>query len=180
MSKIARKPIEIPEGVELKKEGDTLFFKGKNGEEKVNILAGVNVDIKDKEINLSIDSPKKQPRSNWGTLGSLIKNAIEGVTQGFEKTLEVEGVGYKVAMEGKTLVLNLGFSHPIKYEAKEGVEISVDGNNKVIIKGSSKQAVGQTAAEIRSYRKPEPYKGKGVHYTGEIIRRKAGKRVGAE
>lgn len=180
MSKIARKPIEIPEGVELKKEGEALLFKGKNGEEQVNILEGVNVETSDKEIKLTPVSLKKQPRSNWGTLASHIKNAIQGVTEGFEKTLEVEGVGYKVAMEGKTLVLNLGFSHPIKYDAKEGVEVSVDGNNKVIVKGSNKQAVGQAAAEIRSFRKPEPYKGKGVRYSDEIIRRKAGKRVGAE
>lgn len=180
MSKIARKPIEIPEGVELKKESDFLIFKGKNGEEKVDILPGVTASIADNKISLSIESSAKQPRSNWGTMASLIKNAIEGVTMGFEKTLEVEGVGYKVAIEGKTLVLNLGFSHPIKYETKEGLDISVEGNNKIIIKGSNKQEVGQAAAEIRSFRKPEPYKGKGVRYSNEIIRRKAGKRVGAE
>jgi large subunit ribosomal protein L6 len=180
MSKIARKPIEVPEGVELKQEGDILVFKGKNGEESVSILPGVNVEVKGNEIQLSVDSMNKQPRSNWGTLGSHIKNAIQGVTEGFEKSLEVEGVGYKVAMEGKTLVLTLGFSHPIKFEASENVEVSVEGVDKVIVKGSNKQAVGQVAAEIRAFRKPEPYKGKGVRYSNETIRRKAGKRVGAE
>jgi large subunit ribosomal protein L6 len=121
--------------------------------------------MSDKQISLTVEAEDKQARSNWGTLASHIRNAITGVTEGFEKNLEIEGVGYKAAMKGKTLVLNLGFSHPIDYDAPEGVELAVDGQNKVSVKGISKQAVGQAAAEIRS---------------DEIIRRKAGKKVGSE
>lgn len=179
MSKIGRKAIEIPSGVEIKESQGALVVKGPKGEESVKLIPFVKLNFKENELTLTIDSDKKQARSNWGTLASLVRGAIEGVVNGFEKVLEIEGVGYKANMEGKDLVLNLGFSHPIKYQAKEGITLAVDGQ-KVIISGTNKQMVGQVAAEIRKYRKPEPYKGKGVRYSGEIIQRKAGKKVGSE
>ncbi|PIR88701.1 MAG: 50S ribosomal protein L6 [Candidatus Harrisonbacteria bacterium CG10_big_fil_rev_8_21_14_0_10_44_23] len=179
MSKIGKKPIVIPEGVEVKQDSQSLHIKGKKGEQIVVILPYVDVEIKDNEIHCSIKKAHKQARSNWGTCASLIENAVQGVNEGYEKGLEVEGVGFRVAMQGRDLQLNIGFSHPVKYVPPEGVEIRVE-DNKMFVSGVSKQAVGHAAAEIRALKKPEPYKGKGIHYIGEQVRRKAGKKVGSE
>jgi len=176
MSKIGKKPIIIPEGVDVKIEGDFLRVKGKNGELSVKINSGVNIDLKDKEIILTVVDKLKQSRANWGTMRALINNAIIGVNEGFSKILEIEGVGYRGTMEGEKLVLNLGFSHPVKVTPSKGIKIAVE-KNTIKISGIDKFLVGQTAAEIRALKKPEPYKGKGIRYQGEVIKRKEGKKA---
>lgn len=176
MSKIGKKPINIPEGVEVKIDGDFLRVKGKNGELSLKINSGVNIDLKDKEIILTAADALKQSHANWGTMRALINNAIVGVSEGFTKFLEIEGVGYRGVMEGENLVLNLGFSHPVKVMSKKGIKIVVE-KNVIKISGIDKFLVGQTAAEIRALKKPEPYKGKGIRYRGEVVKRKEGKKA---
>jgi len=176
MSKIGSKPIKIPEGVTVADEGGALIIKGKLGTVKVLILANVKVAMKDGVLNLTINADHKQAHANWGTLGSHIKNAIEGVTTGFSKKLDIQGIGFKGTMEGTTLSLNLGFTHPVKYAAPEGIKIIVE-KNIITVTGIDKYLVGQVAAEIRKLKKPEPYQGKGIRYFGEHVRQKAGKKV---
>jgi len=176
MSRLAKKPIQIPEGVTVERKDGFLNFKGPKGEKSVGEMQHVDVDIVDKNINVKTSKEFKQARANLGTMTSHIKNAISGVTLGFSKILELEGVGYRAAIEGKTLVMSLGFSHPIRLESPKGITIIVE-KNQITVSGVDKQAVGQIAAEIRSFRKPEPYKGKGIHYKGEVIRRKSGKKA---
>lgn len=174
MSRIGKQPVSIPSGVEVKLEGNFLKFKKGNLTKELDTKANVNVEFKDNQIIFSPKGDDRQSRAFWGTYRALASNIIIGITQGFSKTLEINGVGYKAALKGKILELSLGFSHPINFEIPEGVEIVVDKNN-VIVKGSDKQVVGQVAAQIREFRPPEPYKGKGVKYADERIIRKAGK-----
>ena len=174
MSRIGKQPVVIPAGVEVKLEGNLLKFKKGNLAKELDIKANVNVEIKDNHIIFSPKGEDRQSRAYWGTYRALTQNIVLGITEGFSKTLEINGVGYKAALKGKVLELSLGFSHPINYAIPEGIEIAVDENN-VIVKGSDKQVVGQVAAQIREFRPPEPYKGKGVKYIDERIIRKAGK-----
>ena len=174
MSRIGKQPIVIPNGVEVKLEGNLLKFKKGNLSKELDTKANVNVAIENNNIIFSPKGEDRQSRAYWGTYRALAYNVVVGITEGFSKTLDVNGVGYKAAVKGKVLELALGFSHPINYEIPEGIEISVDKNN-IIIKGSDKQVVGQVAAQIREFRPPEPYKGKGVKYADERIIRKAGK-----
>ncbi len=176
MSKIGSKPIAIPEGVTVELANGVFTVKGKLATLKVNELPYVKTEIKDGAINLTISATKSQARANWGTLGANLKNAIKGVTEGFIKSLEIQGIGFKAAMEGNNLSLNVGYSHPVKYTTPEGIKIVVE-KAFVRISGSDKYLVGQTAAEIRKIKKPEPYQGKGIRYVGEQVRRKAGKKV---
>ncbi|MEK7553317.1 MAG: 50S ribosomal protein L6 [Patescibacteria group bacterium] len=176
MSKIGKRPIIIPEDVDVEINGDVFNFKGKNGEFSLKIMSGVKVDIQDKKIMVSILDESQQSKANWGTMRALMNNAIIGVKEGFEKILEIEGVGYRASMDGNNLLLNLGFSHPIKVAPQKGIKIVVD-KNTIKISGIDKFLVGQTAAEIRAFKKPEPYKGKGIRYQGEIIKRKEGKKA---
>lgn len=176
MSRIGKKPIQIPEGVEVKIEGDLIMVKGPKGELKNQIRPEIKVEIKDKEIEFKPVIFHKGMPALWGTYRSLVSNMIEGATKGFEKTLEIEGVGYRAALEGKDLAVSLGYSHPIKVKAPQGIEFKIE-KNMIKIFGIDKQLVGQVAAEIRAKRKPEPYKGKGIKYQGEIIRRKTGKKA---
>jgi len=176
MSRIGKKSIQIPEGVEVKIEGDLIMVKGPKGELKNQIRPEIKAEVKDGQVEFKPQIFRKGTSALWGTYRSLIFNMIEGVTKGFEKALEIEGVGYRAVLEGKDLVLNLGYSHPIKIKAPQGIEFKVEKNN-ITVSGIDKQLVGQVAAEIRSGRKPEPYKGKGIRYRGEIIRRKAGKKA---
>jgi len=177
MSKIGKKLIEIPENVKVEIGSDKINIKGPKGELEVSIFNGFKLEPDGNIIRvIPPSSLKKTTPAFWGTLRALINNAIIGVSQGFEKKLEIEGVGYRANMEEKTLVLNLGFSHPVRFEVPEGINITAD-KNIIIISGINKQLVGQTAAKIRAFRKPEPYKGKGIHYVGEHIRRKAGKKA---
>ncbi|OGG40785.1 50S ribosomal protein L6 [Candidatus Jorgensenbacteria bacterium RIFCSPLOWO2_01_FULL_45_25b] len=180
MSKIGKKPIEIPEKVSVKKSEDgVLLIEGPLGTLKVRPIEGTLVEVGDKFVAVSVENEKKQYRSNWGTLRSLIQNAVDGVTKGFEKTLLLEGVGYKVNKDGDGLLLALGFSHPVTYAPVPGIVFECEKNTLVKIKGIDKALVGQVASEIRAMKKPEPYKGKGFRYQGEIIRRKAGKKAGS-
>ncbi|MEK9183645.1 MAG: 50S ribosomal protein L6 [Patescibacteria group bacterium] len=176
MSKIGKKPVIIPEGVEVQKKDDFLLFKGKEGVLELKLLPYVNCQITGKEILFSVDKKYKQSLSNWGTIASLSKGAIQGVKEGFVKKLRIEGVGYRASMEGKNLILSVGFSHPIKFEPPASVKISLE-KNIIIISGPDKALVGEAAARIRKIKKPDPYKGKGIRYEGEIIKLKAGKKA---
>ncbi len=177
MSKVGKKPIEIPQGVTVTKTEGELSIKKDKFELRVKISPTVHIEIKDKEVTCTTESTNKFARSIWGTTRSLIANAITGVTSGYEKTLILEGVGYKITKEGNNLALALGYSHPIKFIAPEGITFEVEKNSILKIKGIDKILVGQVAANIRKLRKPEPYKGKGFRYNTEVIRRKAGKKT---
>ena len=174
MSRIGKKPISIPNGLEVKIDGSSLKFKKSNNEKELDLKGHVDVKIEDGKIEISPKGEDRQSRAYWGTYRALANNIVLGLTEGFSKQLEINGVGYRAAMKGKVLELNLGFSHPINFEPPKGIEISVD-KNVVTIKGDDKQQVGQVAAEIRGFRPPEPYKGKGIKYLEEHIIRKAGK-----
>ena len=174
MSRIGKKPISIPNGLEVKIDGSSLKFKKSNNEKELDLKGHVDVKIEDGKIEFSPKGEDRQSRAYWGTYRALANNIVLGLTEGFSTQLEINGVGYRAAMKGKVLELNLGFSHPINFESPKGIEISVD-KNVVTIKGDDKQQVGQVAAEIRGFRPPEPYKGKGIKYLEEHIIRKAGK-----
>jgi large subunit ribosomal protein L6 len=175
MSRIGKKPVAIPAGVNVKLEGTKVTVKGPKGELSETFYPDVIIKMEGKELLVEIpDSPIYQPLH--GMTRAKINNMVVGVTTGFKRELEIEGVGYKGELQGKNLVLSLGYSHPVPVEAPAGITLSVDKTQRVItIEGASKEAVGQLAANIRSLRPPEPYKGKGIHYMGEKIRRKAGK-----
>jgi large subunit ribosomal protein L6 len=176
MSKIGKKLIEIPKGVTVVIESGIVKVKGLKGELEFKIPREIEVSLKDSQlVVLPIVNSKKTP-ALWGTTRAIIANMVTGVEKGFEKKLEIEGVGFKAQMQGDNLVLNLGFSHPVIFKPKEGIKINVE-KNIITVSGISLELVGQTAASIRALKKPEPYKGKGIHYLGEIIRRKAGKKV---
>lgn len=177
MSRIGKKPIIIPQGVEVSIAGNKVSVKGPKGSLEVDVLPVVKVVQSDGQLNFTIDNQEdKKEKALWGLFRNLVNNAILGVSNGFEKTLEINGVGFKVAMQGQDLLLNVGFSHPVVYKPIAGVTIATE-KNVIKVSGISKQAVGQTAAEIRAIKKPEPYKGKGIKYSDEVIRRKAGKVV---
>ena len=176
MSRIGLKPIELPAGVEVKVDGNNLVtVKGPKGELTEQLSNLVNVTVDGAVVTVSRDSDAKAYREQHGLARTLINNMVVGVTQGYEKKLELVGVGYKVEKKGKVLVLNLGFSHPIEMEDPEGITTEAPSNTEVIVRGTDKALVGNYAANIRKWRKPEPYKGKGVKYAGEVIRRKEGK-----
>ena len=179
MSKIGKKPIEIPEGVQVSLVENLLKVKGPKGELGLDLHSKVQIKQDNKVISVTVkDREDRRQRALWGTFRSLVRNMITGVTAGFEKKLEITGVGYKASVAGTKLVLNLGYSHPIEIEIPKGLEVKVE-QNTINIAGADRQAVGEFAALIRSQRKPEPYKGKGIKYQGEVIRRKAGKVVKA-
>ena len=175
MSRIGKKPIEIPQGVEVKIDGQTVFAKGPQGEEKVEVRPEIAVKIEDNQIILSKVGESRETDALFGLSRTLVANAVQGVKEGFVKNLEIQGVGYRAAMEGKNLNLSLGYSHPVIVEPPAGITITVEANTKITVKGSNKQTVGDIAAYIRGKRPPEVYKGKGVRYEGEYVRRKAGK-----
>jgi large subunit ribosomal protein L6 len=172
MSRIGKQSIILPNTVTLDIQPNQVIVNGPKGQLIVNIPAGINIEIN--EENVLVKRKSDNYKALHGLVRSLLANAITGVDKGFEKKLELHGVGYKAALDGNGLNLSLGFSHPIKYEAKEGIGFKIE-KNTIIVTGIDKQKVGQVCAEIRSYRKPEPYKGKGIRYSDEIVRRKAGK-----
>lgn len=177
MSRIGRKLITLPEGVTAKLDGKMLKVKGPKAELSQGIHPAVAVEITGQEIKLTVKHPtEKSERSLWGLFGALISNMVVGVTKGFEKKLQINGVGYKAALKGKVIELSLGFSHPILFDVPEGITAKVE-KNIITIEGADRQIVGETAARIRSFRKPEPYKGKGIKYLDEHIIRKAGKQA---
>jgi len=175
MSRIGVKPISIPDGVTVSLNDGNITVKGKKDELSYGIHPNIKVEIDDKVITVIRKDNNKFNKSLHGLTRSLIFNMVEGVTNGFKKVLEVNGVGYKVQKQGKDLVMNLGYSHQVKMSEIPGITFAVEGNNKIIVSGADKQKVGQVAAEIREKRPPEPYKGKGIKYENEHIRRKEGK-----
>lgn len=174
MSRIGKQPVSIPSGVEVKQEGNVLVFKKNKSELNLDTRGFVDIKIEDNQIVFSPKSEEREDRAFWGTYRSLANNMIIGLTEGFTKQLEINGVGYRAAVKGNVLELQLGFSHPINYEFPKDINIKVE-KNIITVSGTNKQVVGQIAAEIRSFRPPEPYKGKGVKYVDERIIRKAGK-----
>ena len=178
MSRLGKLPIEIPAGTQAKIENNFIIVKGPKGELKQELNNLVKVYVKEKEVKVSIKNEKiKKERAFWGLYRSLINNMVQGVEKGFEKKLEVNGVGYRITLVGKKLTLNVGYSHPVDFELPEGITGAVEGN-VITISGIDKQLVGEVAAKIRKIKKPEPYKGKGIKYIDEVIRRKEGKTAG--
>ncbi|NOX14740.1 MAG: 50S ribosomal protein L6 [Epsilonproteobacteria bacterium] len=174
MSRIGKQPVAIPSGVEVKLNGEILVFKKGSVQRELDTKGNVDVKVKDSNIIFASKSDDRKDRAFWGTYRSLSQNVIVGLTDGFMKKLEINGVGYRAVVKGNVLELQLGFSHPVNYEFPKEIGITVE-KNLLTIKGVDKQVVGQVAAEIRAFRPPEPYKGKGVKYSDEIIIRKAGK-----
>ena len=175
MSRIGKLPVVIPDGVEVTVEGQKVTAKGPLGTETVEIRPEISIKKEDKEIILTRNNEERKTRALHGLSRTLVNNAVIGVKEGFTKELEIVGVGYRANMQGSSLNLALGYSHPVIIDAPQGITITVENNTKVTVKGSNKQTVGDIAALIRSKRPPEVYKGKGVKYAGEHIRRKAGK-----
>lgn len=176
MSRIGLKPIEIPQGVEVKiDEKNFVVVKGPKGQLEQQLSSDMKFEVEENVINVIRPTDNKKHKSLHGLTRSLLSNMVEGVTKGFEKKLELVGVGYRANKQGNKLVLSLGFSHPIEMEDPEGITVEVPSQTEIFIKGINKQLVGNYAAKIRELRKPEPYKGKGVRYSGEVVRRKVGK-----
>lgn len=176
MSRLAKKTIPIPAGVTISLNGSLVDIKGPKGELKVSVPRAIEVSVSGNEVGVKFENSTKQNRANVGTVWSLIRNSILGVTEGYRKVLEIEGVGYKAALEGQNLMISLGYVHPVKFPVPQGISVTVE-KNVVSLSGINKELVGQTAAQIRKLKKPEPYKGKGIRYQGEVIRRKAGKKA---
>ncbi len=176
MSKVGKKPITVPQGVTVTLGADNITVKGKEGAIVLPILPHTKLETAENQLTIVSTGEDLQARANWGTMRALAQNAINGVAAGFTKELEIQGVGFRASMEGANLVLNLGFTHPIKFTTPEGIKISLE-KNTIKVFGADRNLVGQVAAQIRAFRKPEPYKGKGIRYKGEIVKIKAGKKV---
>lgn len=174
MSRIGKMPIQIPNGVKVDFNGDLLSVKGPKGELKKSISPKVNLTAENDQILISVDDDSKESKSFHGLFRALVANMVTGVTNGFEKALEIVGVGYRAEVSGRTATFHLGYSHPIIFELPEGIDASIE-KSKITLTGIDKELLGRTAAKIRSFRKPEPYKGKGIKYADELIKRKAGK-----
>ncbi|MEV1131415.1 50S ribosomal protein L6 [Agromyces sp. NPDC049794] len=175
MSRIGRLPIDIPSGVDVTVDGGAVTVKGPKGELALTVASPIEVKIEDNQVLVTRPDDERESRSLHGLTRTLIANQIIGVTQGYTKGLEIVGTGYRVAQKGSSVEFALGFSHPVTVEPPAGITLTVEGNNKITVAGIDKQAVGETAANIRKIKKPEPYKGKGIRYAGEVVRRKAGK-----
>ncbi|MEP3654532.1 MAG: 50S ribosomal protein L6 [Litorimonas sp.] len=176
MSRIGKNPITVPDAVTLTQNGQTVSAKGPKGELSFTLPSAVTGSLKDGAFTVTPVEGVKNASAMWGMARTMVSNLIEGVTNGFKKDLELRGVGYRAQAQGSKLTMQLGFSHDVIYEAPEGITISAPKPTQIIVEGIDKQKVGQVAAEIRSYRKPEPYKGKGVRYVGEYVRQKEGKK----
>lgn len=176
MSRVGKKSIQIPDKVEVKVEAGFVVVKGPKGELKTKIHPAISAEVKDKEIILNLVGSDKKGNALWGTMRQLVNNMVLGVTVGFKKELEINGVGYRAAMAGKDLSLAVGYSHEVKFSIPEGIKASVD-KNVITVEGIDKFLVGEIAAQIRRVKKPEPYKGKGIRYVGEFVKIKAGKKA---
>ena len=176
MSRIGKKPVPVPSGVTVNLAGANLSVKGPKGELKLTLVEHVHAKVEGGGIKVDPRDQSKMARSCWGMSRTLVSNMMKGVTQGYSKTLEINGVGYRAAVQGKALQLNLGYSHDVNYPIPDGIDIKTPKPTEIVISGIDKQRVGQVAAEIREFRAPEPYKGKGVKYAGEYIFRKEGKK----
>ena len=175
MSRIGKKPVTVPKGVNLDLQGSTVAVKGPKGELRRTLHPEMKVSLQDGSFTVERPSDDKRHKALHGLTRTLVQNMVEGVSKGFSKTLEIQGVGYKAEAKPYGVNLIVGYSHPVKYEAPKGIKISVENNTVVKVEGADKEVVGQVAAELRSVRPPEPYKGKGIRYQGEQVRRKAGK-----
>ena len=175
MSRIGRKAVDIVKGASVEVKGTDIIVKGPKGELHAKLMPGINVEIENAQVKVSRNNEEKQTRAWHGMTRALIANMITGVTTGFQKTMEIVGVGWRAALQGKKLVLNLGYSHPIEFTPPEGIEITVENPIKFHVKGIDKELVGQTCALIKEFRPPEPYHGKGIKFENEYILRKAGK-----
>lgn len=178
MSRIGKQSIQVPDGVETKVENGRIYVKGPKGELSFGLDSRLEIESKGSELTVSPKRKTGDWKAQWGLTRVLIANMVEGVTKGFKKRLEIHGVGYRARIEGEGLTLELGFSHPVIYPMPSGIDFSVE-KNVITVSGIDKQQVGQVAAGIRAKRKPEPYKGKGIRYEGEVVRRKAGKKAAA-
>ena len=178
MSNIGKQPIKIPDNTEVTIKGESIFVKGKLGELSLDFDQRINVSSKDNLLTISRSTDKRKDRELHGLYRALINNMIVGVTDGFQKELNLVGVGYTIEKKGDFILINVGFSHPVYFQIPEGITVDIPNVTTIVIKGYNKQNVGDMAAKIRSIRKPEPYKGKGIKYSNEVIRRKAGKVVG--
>jgi large subunit ribosomal protein L6 len=176
MSRVGKKPVPIPTGVTASVQGQTVNVKGPKGALSLVLHDDVEAKVDKGEVTVDPRGDSKRARAMWGTYRSLVANAVEGVTKGFERRLEITGVGYRAALQGKNLQIQLGYSHDIVYPIPEGITIAVPRPTEIMVSGIDGQKVGHVAAEIRSFRKPEPYKGKGVKYSGEFVFRKEGKK----
>jgi large subunit ribosomal protein L6 len=175
MSRIGRKPVTVPKGVTLQVEGNTVAVKGPRGELRRALHPEMQIAFANDQFTVARPSEEKRHKALHGLTRTLVQNMVEGVSKGFSKSLEIQGVGYKAEAKPYGVNLVVGYSHPVKYEAPKGIKITVDNNTTVKVEGADKELVGQVAAELRSVRPPEPYKGKGIRYVGEQVRRKAGK-----
>ena len=176
MSRVGQDPIAVPSGTEVRIEGQTVTAKGKLGQLAVTVPPDVELSQVDNQILVKPREDSQRARTMWGTSRAIINNLVQGVTVGYSKTLQITGVGYRAAVQGSTLNLQLGYSHDINHPIPEGINVKCDSPTTIVISGASKQAVGQLAANVRAYRPPEPYKGKGIRYDGEHITRKEGKK----
>jgi len=179
VSRIGKKPVEIPKGISIVKEGNSLTVKGPKGELKNSFNSAISIEVKDDEVIVTRPNDSKENRSLHGLTRALIQNMVTGVNSSYSKTLDVVGVGFRVEMKGKNLLMNIGYSHPIYFMPPDEITIETPTQTQIVITGIDKQLVGQVAAKLRSIRKPEPYKGKGIKYSDEQIQRKAGKTAGA-
>jgi large subunit ribosomal protein L6 len=178
MSRIGKLPVTIPSGVNVRLEGQTLMVKGPRGELSLDVHPDMVVEMEGAELQVKRPTDERNHRALHGLTRALVANMVQGVSGGFQKTLEIVGVGYRAEKRGQDLVLSLGYSHPIHYPAPQGITLEVPNATTVVVQGADKAVVGQVAADIRGFRPPEPYKGKGVRYQGEQVRRKAGKAAG--
>ena len=176
MSRIGKRPVDLPSGVEASVSGQTVSVKGPKGQRSFTATDDVTIAVDGNVVTVEPRGKSKRARQQWGMSRTRVANLVVGVTDGFKKELEINGVGYRAAMEGKNLKLNLGLSHDVVYEAPEGVTVSAPKQTEIVVEGIDEQQVGQVAAEIRAWRKPEPYKGKGIKYKDEYIFRKEGKK----
>ncbi len=177
MSRIGKQPIKLPEGVTAEIKGREVVVKGPKGELSFTLPKGINIEMLEREITLKPDADHAEVRALWGTARTTLANLVHGVEEGFEKRLLIEGVGYRAAVQEGNLVLSIGFSHPVQIKPPPGINFTVQ-KNVIVISGADKVLVGETAAKVRRVRKPEPYKGKGIRYENELVRRKAGKKAG--
>jgi large subunit ribosomal protein L6 len=179
MSRIGRKPIPVPKGVEVKKDGNAVTVKGPKGSLTTPLVPGIGVTIENNVVTFTRGDEENKSRATHGLMRALVANNVLGVTQGFKKELDIVGVGYRAEVKGKEVVFQLGYSHPVRFAIPKGIDVAIDAKSgHITVTGIDKQQVGQTAAEIRSLRQPDPYKGKGIKYSDEVIRRKAGKAAG--
>ncbi|HUP65628.1 MAG TPA: 50S ribosomal protein L6 [Thermoanaerobaculia bacterium] len=178
MSRVGRKVIPLPKGVEVSQQGENIVVKGPKGSLSSRLIPGISMKVENGEVVFSRTNEERQTRAFHGLMRALVANNVAGVSDGFKRELDIIGVGYRGEVKGKEVVFQLGYSHPIRFPIPEGIDITVDKNGRVVITGIDRQKVGQTAAQIRQLRMPDPYKGKGIKYTDEVIRRKAGKAAG--